>query len=152
MKPRSARLGALASAALIVLYLAIIAGASGSWEHVTDQARQDWYYLVPIVAGFGTQVALVSELRRRHRLHHGAAAGMVACCAHHIADLAPFIGATAAATFLTDYRIAFMIVGIGVNAIGIAIAAHRLQRTAATPAHAHKEPETSPTPLRSAQA
>jgi hypothetical protein len=162
MKPRSARLGALASAALIVLYLVIIAGASGSWEHVTDQARQDWYYLVPIVAGFGTQVALVSELRRRHRLHHGAAAasgagagasavGMVACCAHHIADLAPFIGATAAATFLTDYRIAFMIVGIGVNAIGIAIAAHRLQRTAA-PAHAHKEPETSPTPLRSAQA
>lgn len=53
MKPRSARLGALASAALIVLYLVIIAGASGSWEHVTDQARQDWYYLVPIVVGFG---------------------------------------------------------------------------------------------------
>jgi hypothetical protein len=54
---------------------------------------------------------------------------MVACCAHHLADLAPFIGATGAAAFLTDYRIPFMVVGIGVNAIGIAVTARRLGRT-----------------------
>ena len=140
MSPRSVQVGALASAGLALFYVLVVAGASGSWSHLGDQASRDWYYLVPIVAGFGTQVALLSELRRRHRLDHGATAvggagagastaGMVACCAHHLADLAPFIGATGAAAFLTDYRIPFMAVGIGVNAAGIAVAARRLGRT-----------------------
>lgn len=40
------------------------------WEHLVDQAGQDWYYVVLIVAGFGIQVAIMSEVRRRHRLHH----------------------------------------------------------------------------------
>jgi len=140
VNPRSVRTGAAASAALAAFYVAVVWGASGSFAHLLDQARADWYFLVLIVGGFGTQVALVSELRRRHRLQHTAAvaggagmgastAGMVACCAHHIADLAPFIGATGAATFLTDYRIPFMVVGIGVNAVGVAIAARRLRHT-----------------------
>ncbi len=140
MNPRSVRAGALASAGLALFYVIVVAAASRSWQHLTDQARQDWYYLVPIVAGFGVQVALISELRRRHRLQHAVAAaggvgasastvGMVACCAHHLADLAPFIGATGAAAFLTDYRIPFMVVGIGVNAVGVTIAARRLRRT-----------------------
>jgi hypothetical protein len=153
VNPRSIRTGVLAGAGLMLFYVVVVAGASGSWEHLTDQARQDWYYLVLIVGGFGTQIALMSELRRRHRLHHGAAAasgagagastvGMVACCAHHIADLAPFIGATGAAAFLTDYRIPFMLVGVGVNAIGVAIAARRLVHTPAVHAHPHDEVET----------
>ena len=137
----------------MLFYMVVVAGASGSWDHFTDQARQDWYYLVLIVGGVGTQLALMSELRRRHRLHHGAAAasgagagastvGMVACCAHHIADLAPFIGATGAAAFLIDYRVPFMIAGIGVNAIGVAVGVRRLRRTPAVHAHPHEEVET----------
>lgn len=139
MSRSSARAGLLASAGLALFYILVVRGASGSWGHLADQASQDWYYLVPIVAGFGTQIALVVELRRRHRLHHTAAAaggagagastvGMVACCAHHLADLVPFIGVTGAAAFLTDYRIPFMVVGIAVNAIGVAFAATRLHR------------------------
>ena len=141
MTPRSIRTGALASAGLMLFYVVVVAGASGSWNHFTDQARQDWYYLVLIVGGFGLQVALMAELRRRHRLHHGVAAasgagagastaGMIACCAHHLADLAPFIGATGAATFLIDYRIPFMVVGIGVNAVGVTAAARRVHALA----------------------
>lgn len=140
MNPRSVRTAAAATAALALFYVGVVWAASGSFDHLVDQATRDWYYLVVIVGGFGVQVALVSELRRRHRLQHAAAlagsagmgastAGMVACCAHHIADLAPFIGATGAATFLIDYRIPFMIVGIGVNAVGVAVAAHRLRHT-----------------------
>ena len=144
MSPRSVRSAAMAAAGLALFYVVIVWAASGSFEHLVDQASDDWYYLALIIGGFGVQVALVSELRRRHRLQHAAAvaggagmgastAGMIACCAHHIADLAPFIGATGAATFLTDYRIPFMIVGIGVNATGIAIAARRLHHTPALP-------------------
>lgn len=140
MSRRSLRAGALAGTGMALFYVAVVAGASGSWDHLTDQARQDWYYLLAIIAGFGVQVALLSELRHRQRLQHdvavaggtGAGAstvGMVACCAHHLADLVPFIGATGAAAFLIDYRIPFMVIGIGVNALGIAIAARRLERT-----------------------
>ena len=156
MTPRSVRAGVLAAAGLALFYVVVVAGASGSWQHLTEQAANDWYYLVPIMGGFGVQVALVAELRRRHRLNRSAAAaggagagastaGMVACCAHHIADLAPFIGATGAATFLIDYRVPFMLVGIGVNAVGVTIAARRLRRANAHHAvheHAHEEGET----------
>lgn len=46
---------------------------------------------------------------------------MVACCAHHVADLLPLVGMTAAATFLANWKIPFMIVGLLTNLIGIAI-------------------------------
>ena len=138
MKARAVRAGVVASAGLAAFYVTVISVASGSLAHLVDQIRSDWYFLVPILGGFGLQVALVAELRRRHRLHRAEAAaggagagastaGMIACCAHHLADLAPFVGATGAAAFLTDYRIPFMVVGIGVNAAGITVAARRLR-------------------------
>ena len=136
---RSRTIGLLAAAGLATFYVLVVAGASGSFGHLATQARRDWYVLAAIIGGFGLQVALAAELRRRHRLTQAAAvasgtgsgasvAGMVACCAHHLADLAPFIGTTGAATFLFDYRIPFMVTGIGVNAVGVAVAARRLRR------------------------
>lgn len=136
---RSRAAGVIAAAGLAVFYVAVVAGASRSLGHLADQARADWYYLAPIFGGFGLQVALMAELRRRDRLHHATAVasgtgsgasvvGMVACCAHHLADLVPFAGATGAAAFLTDYRVPFMVAGIGVNAVGVAVAAGRLRR------------------------
>lgn len=141
---RSLRIGAIAAGGIALFYVVVVWGLSGSFDHLTGQVASDWYLLLPIVVGFAVQVGLVSELRRRHRLYRGAAAtgataagamgtgastvGMVACCAHHVADLAPLIGATAAATFLYDYRLPFMLVGIGVNALAIAIVVRRLRR------------------------
>jgi hypothetical protein len=46
---------------------------------------------------------------------------MVACCAHHVTDVLPVLGLTAAATFLAQYRIAFMLVGLGTTLVGIAV-------------------------------
>ena len=147
MNSRSVRAAVIATVMLALFYGGVVWAASGSFQHLVDQAVRDWYYLAMIMGGFGLQVALVSELRRRHRLQRTAAltsgagigastAGMVACCAHHIAELAPLIGATGAATFLIEYRIPFMIMGIGVNAIGVAFAAHRLRQTPQpTPRH-----------------
>jgi hypothetical protein len=137
---RSLEWGLAASAALALFYVLVVGFASGSLDHLVDQVRRDWYLLAAIVAGFGTQVALVVELRRRHRLSHGAlatggtgtgasAVGMVACCAHHLADLLPVLGATGAAAFLLDWRIPFMVAGVAVNVLGIAAAARRLRNT-----------------------
>jgi len=133
---RSTRAGLLAAAGLAAFYTAVVGWTSGA-DHFADQARADWPYLSLIVAGFGIQVALLVELRHRRRARHleqaaagagagSSAVGMVACCAHHLADLAPIVGVSAAATFITDWRVEFMLAGIAVNALGIAVAARRL--------------------------
>ena len=136
---RSVRAGEIGALAMAVFYVAVVAGASGSWAHLRDQARTDWAYLLFIIAGFAVQVALLTELRRRHRLNRATASasgagagastiGMVACCAHHLADLLPVLGATGAATFLTDQQTPVMVVGITITAAGVTIAARRLRK------------------------
>lgn len=135
MTVRSLRWGLVASAGLIVFYVTVLAW-SADWAHLRDQTREDWWLLLPIVAGFGTQVALTVELRRRHRAHHlgattgagtgASAVGMVACCAHHLAEVIPLVGATALAAFLYDWRVPFMLAGIAVNGVAVSIAARRL--------------------------
>lgn len=138
LEPRSIRSGAVASAGMLAFYATVIVVASG-WSHFADQLRTDWYFVALIVTGFGVQVALMVELRRRHRLHapeatatgtgaSASAVGMLACCAHHLAEIAPIVGATGALAFLANYRIAFMVGGIVLNAIGIAVATRRLRQ------------------------
>ena len=133
-------IGAAAALVLAAAYGGIVWGVSGSLDHLLEQASSDWYLLTPLVIGFGVQVGLVAELRRRHRMQASAAAaggagagastlGMVACCAHHVADLAPFIGVTGAATFLSAYRLPFIFIGLGVTGIGIIVSARRLAST-----------------------
>ncbi|WP_143591604.1 hypothetical protein [Thermoactinospora rubra] len=135
----SVRAGAVA-AGLLAAFYAVVVGIAGGLEHLADQTATDWPWLTLIIGGFGTQVALLAELRRRHRLLAAAggvagtgagasAAGMVACCAHHLADLAPIAAASGAAVFLTEFRLPIMIIGILVNALGVAVAFRRLRRT-----------------------
>lgn len=148
MNARSIRVG-LIGAALLGLFYALVVGGVGGLAHLGQQAMDDWYWLVLILAGFGTQVALFVELRHRQRLHAeltaaagtgagASAVGMVACCAHHVADLAPIIGASGAAVFLTNYRVPIMLLGIVVNAFGVLIAARRLRHTPVSAAVSHR--------------
>jgi hypothetical protein len=46
---------------------------------------------------------------------------MVACCLHHVTDVLPILGLSAAATFLTRYQRPFMLAGLGMNILGIII-------------------------------
>lgn len=48
-----------------------------------------------------------------------SATSMVACCAHHIADIAPFLGVTALGLFLTKYQSTFLLAGIFSTILGI---------------------------------
>jgi len=132
---RARRWGVVAASGLAAFYVAVLA-ASGGWTHLADQARADWWLLTPIIVAFGAQVALTVELRHRHRTEHlvattgagtgASAVGMVACCAHHLADLVPLVGAAGVAGFLFEWRIALMTVGLVVNLVAVTVAARRL--------------------------
>jgi hypothetical protein len=126
--------GVLGAVFLTGVYLGIVSLAE-SPDHALDLFWQDKAFVVPIILGFGTQVGLYTLLKKGlymplHIPAGGAttAAGggmstmaMVACCAHHVADLLPLVGLTAAATFLANWKIPFMIVGLLTNLIGIAV-------------------------------
>ena len=77
---RSVVFGILGVIAMSVFYVAVVAGASGSWQHMADQAFTDWYLLVLVIGGFGVQVTLFSELRRRYRLQADAAGDDAETC------------------------------------------------------------------------
>ena len=46
---------------------------------------------------------------------------MLACCLHHVTDVLPILGLSAAATFLTRYQRPFMLLGLGMNILGIIV-------------------------------
>ena len=94
------------------------------------------WYVIPIWITFGIQAALFSILRFRLFIpttvaaRSGAVMGtsggtsmtaMVACCIHHVTDVLPVLGLSAAATFLTRYQQPFMLLGLGMNTFGIMI-------------------------------
>lgn len=54
---RSARWGAIGAVGMASFYALVVGGLSDSVEHLFDQIRLDWYLLVPIIAGFGVQIA-----------------------------------------------------------------------------------------------
>jgi hypothetical protein len=64
-------------------------------------------------------------------------AAMVACCVHHVADVLPLVGLSAAAAFLANWKVPFMIAGLGTNLLGITLmlaALARARRLWAVPA------------------
>ena len=138
IRPRSIATGLIGASILLGLYLAIISLAQGV-DHAFSQLASDAGFVGLIAAGFGTQVALFAELRAVDRHHRAAAAvtaagtgtstaAMLACCAHHLVDLLPLVGLSAAAVFLNAYRTPLFLVGIGMNVIGIVVIARQLQR------------------------
>ena len=139
---RSILTGVGAATALLGLYLGIIGLAQGI-EHAFEQLATDAVFVGLIAAGFGTQIALFTELRTVDREHRASAAvtavgtgtstvAMLACCAHHVVDLLPLLGLSAAAVFLNAYKTPLFVVGIGMNVIGIVVIARQLQRARRT--------------------
>lgn len=126
--------GVAGAGLLTLLYFGIVSWAE-SPQHAVDLFWEDRWIVAPIILGFGVQSALYIILKKglfvpvSHAGPSGALTGagggmstaaMVACCAHHVTDVLPILGLTAAATFLAEYRIAFMLVGLGTTILGIA--------------------------------
>jgi hypothetical protein len=114
----------LGSILIASFYLGILTWAQG-WGYAASQFMRDRWYVIPIIIGFGVQAALYSILRFRLFML-GTSGGtsattMIACCLHHITDVLPILGLSAAATFLTRYQRPFMLIGLTMNVIGVIV-------------------------------
>lgn len=131
----------LGSTFIASFYIGILSWAQG-WDYASSQFMRDRWYIIPIILGFGVQAALYSILRFGLFIpvtstgHAGSmtpvkgvmgasggtsATAMVACCIHHVTDVLPILGLSAAASFLTRYQRPFMLVGLAMNLIGIGV-------------------------------
>jgi hypothetical protein len=125
--------GVMGAALLTGLYFGIVSWAE-SPRHAVELFWEDRWIVFPIILGFGVQAGLYTILKMRLFVPVASTGpsgpmmgaggttstvAMIACCAHHVTDVLPILGLTAAATFLAQYRIAFMLVGLGTTLIGI---------------------------------
>lgn len=139
--------GIVATLAMVGMYLAILT-VFQDWKHATEQLTADRWIVLLVALGFGVQIGLYTYLRV---LIHGAQAasataatgagagtstlGMVACCAHHLTDLAPLVALAGASSlsgaisFLTEYKYAFIGLGLVMNAIGMVVTLRTIRKS-----------------------
>lgn len=131
--------GILGALALVGLYLGLVTWAQGS-EHALELLWGDRLFVGLISAGFGTQIGLFIYLRLLQRAMQResvalAGAGtatssisMVACCAHHLADVLPIVGLSGLAVFLVEFRTPLLLLGIATNVAGITVMLRQVRR------------------------
>ncbi len=138
---RPAGAGAVGGIALLGWYLGLIALAQGP-AHALEQFESDAPFVLAVTLGFGTQIALFLELRRMAAGQwRGAAvtaastgtstAAMLACCAHHFADVLPLVGVSVAAVFIDKFKLPLLVLGLAMNALGVAVLWRELSRARA---------------------
>lgn len=125
-------------AALLFLaaYFAVLTLVSG-WDFALEQFAMYWYFIVPLVAGFGIQIALYRHIK--NLVASGAGMGkvvgasgatsslaMVSCCAHYLVNLVPVLGVTGLVTFVAQYQAGLFWVGILANVVGIGYMVKRI--------------------------
>ena len=115
----------LGMATFYVVVMLLTMSAREVWENFTFS----WYLIAGIITGFGVQIGLWVYLKNIIRIKRGGAmsgasgavsgTAMLACCAHHAADVLPVVGLSGAAIFLARYQRPFLILGLLVNLLGI---------------------------------
>lgn len=122
---RRVMLGFTASVGLLVLYAGTMTILSG-WEAAIEQFQALWYLMIPLVVTFGIQVGLYAKLRSLPTVSSGVS--MLACCAHHAADVLPILGLSAAAALIAQYQKPILIAGLAINLVGIGILWKHVQK------------------------
>ncbi|UCF31532.1 MAG: hypothetical protein JSV26_03730 [bacterium] len=128
---RSVLWGFTAGGTLAALYF-IVLSLSNSLQHALEELRALWFWLLPLITGFGVQAGLYFFIRGtiKQRAERSATASvvasggtstaaMVACCMHHVTDILPIFGTSAAALFLARYQTVFLALGVASNVVGI---------------------------------
>lgn len=136
MQYKSIFYGIIASLSLLTLYATVMTLLSG-WQATVEQFQSFWYLMVPLVVGFGIQIALYTNISTAMKTNaqvsmktSGVTSGatMLACCVHHLTDVAPFLGLAGLSMFLTRYQVPILTFGIAMNFIGIFVILKHLKK------------------------
>jgi hypothetical protein len=131
--------GLIASTLLLSIYFGVLTIAE-SFNHAIEQFYEMWYWILMLAVGFGFQFGLYFHIREFKRAQKtGAKAeiatasgistgSMIACCAHHVTDVLPILGLSAAALFLAEYQVPFMVLGVFSNLVGITMMLNIIQK------------------------
>lgn len=129
--------GILASLLLVAFYFAIMFLFTRSLSAATSQIKDLFFWFSLLVIGFGTQFGLFAYLKSLVKsapmtmtaANTGmSSVSMVACCAHHLTDILPFLGLTGLSLFLTRYQVWLLGIGITSNLIGIIYISHQIRK------------------------
>ena len=107
----------LALVGMAGFYFGTLTWLGGGWNFAWQQFSQFWYLVVPIILTFVAQVYL--STKSTWIIGPTSAVSMAACCAHHVADLLPFLGLFSAASFLTRFQIPIMSAALVLNLVGL---------------------------------
>lgn len=127
IKSKSILIGLTASIGLLGFYFAVTGWASGL-DFAVNQFIALWYWVIPLTIGFGAQAGLFAFIKFKQKecaasgmAASGATSGlaMVACCAHRLVDIVPFLGATVLAAYLARYQTYLLALGLAANGAGI---------------------------------
>jgi len=134
---KSVGIGIIAGVSLLSVYL-IILSLANSFSHAIDQFIALWYWMTPLIIGFGIQVGLYFYARTLAKINSAttqitatsgvSSASMITCCVHHVSDVLPVLGLTAITPFIDTYQTAFLITGIVSNIFGINMMLYHLQK------------------------
>jgi len=125
-------IGIIGILGLSVLYLVVLTLAE-SFSHALTQLVEMGHWIAILIIGFGFQLGLYTYIRVHLKKRRNAATAevaasggistgaMIACCAHHLVEILPLIGMSAAALFLVKYQLPFIFIGIFSNLVGIAM-------------------------------
>lgn len=118
----------MSASGLLLAFYWIVASLLGGFSFAIENFVGLWYFMIPLIVGFGVQIGMFfyvkEEIKKKATVQAAASTGvssvsMIACCAHHIADIAPFLGITALGLFLTKYQSTFLLMGVLSNVLGI---------------------------------
>lgn len=95
-----------------VFYLAQALGMQ-SWSAPLTFSSGKWYFVGPLIAGFGIQMGLFRAIHLKVKHGGGATvaasggvstASMIACCMHNLVSLFPVLGLSGLAVFFSAYQ------------------------------------------------
>lgn len=130
--------GTLSITSIYIVFLSILNSPEYAWFQFLFMGR----WMIPLVIGFGVQVGVFSYMRRFAKLAKSgqltgvpiaASAGistgsMIACCLHHVVDVLPLLGLSAAAIFISQFQPFLLAIGIVSNLIGISFMLYTIQK------------------------
>jgi hypothetical protein len=114
----------LGSTGLFVFYVFVSSLVSRSFIHSLEQFALLQPWITILVVSFGAQVGLFKLVKSGHYMT-GASGGvggsaMVLCCAHHVGEILPVLGASGLGLVLTAYQKDFLVLGVIINILALA--------------------------------